>query len=118
MVIYTCTFPGCQAVIEPAHVACFAHWARVPKPIRQQVQERLKGWKDKAAARDCLKSWFLAELRKALPAVELPSPKPKPEAYLAACGGDRPMKPRTAAALIKMFDAAFADLAAPERASS
>jgi hypothetical protein len=114
-VIYTCTFPGCQALVESAHVACLTHWARVPKPIRKQVQERRIGWKDKAAAREFLKNWFLGELRKALPAVELPSPKPKPEPVLTVCGGHRPMNPRTAAALIKMFDAAFADLAAAER---
>ena len=112
---YVCCFPGCCAPIELAHLACLDHWRRVPKDVRKEAQQRRLGWKDRNAARDYLRSWFLAEMRKALPAVELPCPKPKPEATIAVCGGSRPMKPRTAAALIKMFDAAYDELTAAER---
>ena len=70
---YTCCFGGCQAVIESQHVACLEHWKRVPKNVRQEVQTRRIVWKYRAAARTYLRDWFLFEIRKALPAVELPA---------------------------------------------
>jgi hypothetical protein len=124
---YTCCFGGCQAVIESQHVACLEHWKRVPKNVRQEVQTRRIVWKDRAAARTYLRDWFLFEIRKALPAVELPAARSRDTPTTTAVevsGGrepvesrpprnvSRPRLPWSFAAALERFDAALRELEA------
>jgi len=103
---YTCCFPNCQTLIEARHLACMSHWGPVPKAVKREVQVRRCSWRNREAALTYLKSHFLAEIRKALPVVELPSPKP---ADAAAAIGIRNVR---LAVLLKAFDSALAELEA------
>jgi hypothetical protein len=99
-----CTFPGCQAQIESAHVACLTHWKLVPKEVRNQVQFRRIVCRDKPAARAYLREWFISQIRKVLPPVELPPPRvPEPRSEPS-----RRFQPRIAQ-LIELVDSLLAE---------
>jgi hypothetical protein len=45
-----CMAPDCLAQLTPGHLMCKPHWYQVPKEVKQEVQRRLRGWRDQGAA--------------------------------------------------------------------
>lgn len=53
-----CCHPDCPKRISKGRVACPEHWQTVDATVRRQVQWRLYGWHDAAAAREYLMHFF------------------------------------------------------------
>jgi hypothetical protein len=58
-----CCHPECTEEVGKGKIACWTHWRSVDVKVRRQVQWRLNGWKDKAAARDYLLFFFRKQLK-------------------------------------------------------
>ena len=53
-----CHYPGCSVAIDGVHLLCVTHWHKLPARIQAGIQERIRGWHDRAAAEEFLNSWF------------------------------------------------------------
>ncbi len=53
-----CCFPNCTIAVDRHHVTCVHHWKALPPRVQSEVQWRLRGWKDIAAARAFIGSWY------------------------------------------------------------
>lgn len=56
-----CCFPHCTVAVARKQVTCVHHWKALPARVRAEVQWRLRGWKDAAAARAFVDTWYHTE---------------------------------------------------------
>jgi hypothetical protein len=53
-----CRWPGCEIAVSGDHLCCVSHYRSLPGRIQAGIQERIRGWKDRAAAETFLSSYF------------------------------------------------------------
>lgn len=58
---YFCCFPDCKTEIDLPHIACVRHWRSTPRDVRQEIQSRLRGWKNREEALMSLRSYLSAK---------------------------------------------------------
>lgn len=72
MTTRVCCSPGCQALVNPPHVLCVAHWRALPARVQSEAQYRLRAYQGtrterEAAAREYVHAWFrvMSQMKKA-----------------------------------------------------
>lgn len=58
-----CVAPGCRIGVEQPHLMCVTHWQSLPRHVRQEVQERLRGWRSIDAAKERIAAYYAAKAR-------------------------------------------------------
>jgi hypothetical protein len=56
-----CAFPECTVDVTAPHIVCVHHWHTIPARVKDQIQARIRGWKDEAQARSLLVSWLRSQ---------------------------------------------------------